>query len=434
MARDIKSQRSSDSNRGTRSLKNKFTRRNFVQAAGASATVSMAGCLGNGGGGDDSGFTFGALFATSGDVEVIGSPMMNSVELAVNQINENGGINGEEVDLVQRDNGSDPATGIEESRSLINDENVDIVFGAYTSAMRDAITETYVSNEVPLFYPTLYEGGVCEAIGDDIVVPQENLEWLFFNGAVPRQQISPYVPWLMDNLDVESFYLIGNDYIWPRTTNTILKDFIDENDGEVLGENYVPLGFTDWGSELQDIRDADPDIVYFTTVGDTQVSMIRQAAELGLTDEMEWAGNIMSEQEARAAGDGADGMYCSAPYFINVDSEENDEYIGSYRDAYGEDTTPNFVSEASYWAVLMTVQAIEEAGDVSGPTDVRDALESEITLQAPQGEVQMDPGTHHCALQSRVGEYNSDTAQFDVREEFGQIEPAGISVQANCLE
>jgi len=434
VTRDNKNQRSADCDKSIGTLKNTFTRRNFVQAAGASATLSMAGCLGNGGDDGGSGFTFGSLFATSGDVEVIGSPMMNSVELAVNQINDNGGINGEEIELVQRDNGSDPATGVEESRSLINDENVDIVFGAYTSAMRDAITETYVSNEVPLFYPTLYEGSVCEAIGDDIVVPRENLEWLFFNGAVPKQQISPYVPWLMDNLDVESFYLIGNDYIWPRTTNTILKDFIDDNDGEVIGENYVPLGFTDWGSELQDIRDEDPDIVYFTTVGDTQVSMIRQAAELGLTDEMEWAGNIMSEQEARAAGDGADGMYCSAPYFINIDSEENEGYIGSYRDEYGEDTTPNFVSEAAYWAVLMTVQAIEEAGDVSGPTDVRDALESEITLQAPQGEVRMDPGTHHCALQSRVGEYDAESAQFDIREEFGQIEPAGISVKANCLE
>jgi ABC-type branched-subunit amino acid transport system substrate-binding protein len=435
MARDIGKQCSSDSEKNTKSLRDKFTRRKFVQATGASAAVSMAGCLGNGGnGGGSSGFTFGALFATSGSVEVIGQPMMNSVELAVNQINADGGINGEEINLVKRDNGSDPATGIEESRSLINDENADIVFGAYTSAMRDAITETFVTNEVPLWYPTLYEGSVCEAIGDDIVVPRENLEWLFFNGAVPKQQISPYVPWLVDNLDVESFYLIGNDYIWPRTTNTILKDFIDENDGEVVGENYVPLGFTDWGSELQDIRDADPDIVYFTTVGDTQVSMIRQAAELGLTDEMEWAGNIMSEQEARAAGDGADGIYNSAPYFINIDSEENDQYIGSYRDEYGEDTTPNFVSEAAYWGVQMTVQAIEEADDVSGPTDIRDALESDITLQAPQGEVQMDPGTHHCALQSRVGEYNADSEQFEIREEFGRIEPSGISVQANCLE
>lgn len=433
MGEDTTNQRVSDSEQSSRSLSKTFSRRNFVQAAGASATVSMAGCLG-GGEGDSSGFTIGALFATSGSVEVIGQPMMNSVELAVNQINANGGIDGEEVNLVKRDNASDPATGIEESRSLINDENADIVFGAYTSAMRDAITDTFVSNEVPLWYPTLYEGSVCEAIGDDIVVPQENLEWLFFNGAVPKQQISPYVPWLVNNLDVESFYLVGNDYIWPRTTNTILKDFIGENGGEVIGESYVPLGFTDWGSELQDIKDADPDLVYFTTVGDTQVAMIQQAAELGLTDGREWAGNIMSEQEARAAGDGADGIYNSAPYFINVDSDENDQYIGSYRDEYGENTTPNFVSEAAYWGVQMTAQAIQEAGDVSGPVDVRDALETDISLQAPQGEVQMDPGTHHCALQSRVGQYDADSEQFDVLEEFGRIEPSGISVQGGCLE
>ncbi len=432
MARDVKSQRSSDSAGYTHAVSDKFTRRRFVQAAGASATVSMAGCLGNGG--DDSpGLTFGALFALSGEIEVIGRPMMNSVELAVDRINANGGINGEEINLVQRDNSSDPATGIEESRNLINDDNADIVFSAYTSAMRDAITETYVENQVPLWYPTLYEGSVCRAIGDDIVVPRENLEWLFFNGAVPQQQIEPYVPWLMEEQDVESFYLIGNDYIWPRTTNTILRDFIEENNGSVINEDYVPLDFTDWGSELQTIAEADPDIVYFTTVGDSQVAMIRQAAELGLTDDMVFAGNIMSEQEARAAGEGADGVFCSAPYFINVESDENDEYIGSYRDEFGEDTTPNFVSEAAYWGVLMAAEAIEEAGDVTGPTEVRDALETDITLQAPQGEVQMDPGTHHCALQSRVGEYNAETGQFDIREDFGRIEPAGISVEPDCL-
>lgn len=432
MAQDSKSQRSADSGTNIETFKNNFTRRKFVQATGASATVSMAGCLGNGGGGGG-GLTFGALFALSGSIEVIGRPMMNSVELAVNRINENGGIDGEEVELVQRDNASDPATGIEESRNLINEDNADIVFGAYTSAMRDAITDTYVENEVPLWYPTLYEGSVCRAIGDDIVVPKENLEWLFFNNAVPKQQIQPYVPWLMEELDVESFYLIGNDYIWPRTTNTILRDFIEENNGEVIEENYVPLGFTDWGSELTDIDDADPDIVYFTTVGDTQVSMIKQAAELGLTENIEWAGNIMSEQEARAAGEGADGMYTSAPYFINIDSEENDEYIGSYRDEYGEDTTPNFVSEAAYWAPLMAAKAIEEAEDVGGPADIKAALETDITLQAPQGEVQMDPGTHHCAVQSQVGEYNGETQQFEIREEFGQIEPSGISVEPDCL-
>lgn len=412
-----------------------INRRKFIQVAGASTAVSVAGCLGGGDGGGSSGsLTFGALYALSGSVEVIGRPMMNSTELAVSQLNANGGINGQEVEFVKRDNGSDPATGIEESRALINDDNADIVFGAYTSAMRDAVTDTYVQNEVPFFYPTLYEGSVCNAIGDSVVVPKENLQWLFFNNAVPKQQIKPYIPWLIENKDVKDFYLIGNDYIWPRTTNTILKDFISENNANVVGENYVPLAFTDWGTELQAIADADPDIVYFTTVGDSQVAMIQQAASLGLTEDTVFAGNIMSEQEARAAGDAADGIYTSAPYFINVDTPENEEYINSYREEYGDDTTPNFVSEAAYWSVLMTANAIEQAGGADGPAGVRDALETEITMQAPQGEVTMDPGTHHSVLQSRVGQFNAESGQFEVVEEFGQIDPAGISVQDGCLD
>lgn len=366
--------------------------------------------------------------------------MMNSTELAIDQINADGGLDGREIELVKKDNESDPQTGIERSRELVTEESCDIVFGAYTSAMRNAITDVYVENEVPLFYPTLYEGGVCSSIdgaegfSGQINVPQENLEWIWFNGAVPRQQIQPYIPWLMEEEDVESFYLIGSDYVWPHTTNAVLDDFVSENGGEIVAENYVPLDFTDWGSTLSDIESANPDAVYFTTVGASQVAMINQAADLGLTDEFVWAGNIMSEQEAQSAGDAADGMYTSAPYFTSLETEANDTYISSYEEAYGTDTTPNFVAEAAYWAPLMTAELLRQNDpSASSASAVKAALENEVTIDAPQGEVTMNPGTHHCSLQSRVGRYDADASEFEVFEEFGSLEASGITVQDGCL-
>ena len=366
---------------------------------------------------------------------------MNSVELAVEEINEAGGIGGRPVELVKADNASDPQTGIEKSRELVTQEGCDIVFGAYTSAMRNAITPVYVENEVPLFYPTLYEGGVCKAIegaegySGEINVSREKLEWVFFNGAVPKQQIQPYIPWLMENYDVSSFYLIGSDYVWPHTTNAVLDDFVAENGGEIVKEDYVPLGFTDWGSKLSDIREASPDIVYFTTVGSSMVAMIQQAADLGLTGEALWAGNIMSEQEALGAGEAADGILTSAPYFTTADTDANDAYLSAYEAAYGTDTTPNFVAEAAYWSVGMTEQALTEYGpDASSPAEIKAALENPISLEAPQGTVSMDPGTHHCTLQSRAGEFDADAGAFEVLADFGQIDPAGITVEAGCLD
>jgi urea transport system substrate-binding protein len=418
------------------------SRRSVLASLGAAGAFGLAGCVGGGGGGGSGDDTLkaGALYALSGTIEVIGRPMMNSTELAINQINENGGIDGRQIELVKADNESDPQTGIEESRTLVTEENCDIVFGAYTSAMRNAITDVYVENEVPLFYPTLYEGGVCAPIQDaegfsgQVNVPQERLEWVWFNGAVPRQQIQPYIPWLMEEEDVESFYLIGSDYVWPHTTNAVLDDFVRENGGEIIQENYVPLDFTDWGSTLSDIQSANPDAVYFTTVGASQVAMINQAADLGLTDEFVWAGNIMSEQEAQSAGEAADGIYTSAPYFTSLDTNENNDYISSYESEYGTDTTPNFVAEAAYWAPLMTAELLRQNDpQASTPSQVKTALENEATITAPQGEVAMDPGTHHCSLQSRVGQYNAGSGEFDVVEEFGSLEASGITVQGGCL-
>lgn len=414
-----------------------------MAALGAGATVGLAGCVGGsggGGGGGDDTLTAGALYALSGTIEVIGRPMMNSTELAIDQINADGGIDGREIELVKKDNESDPQTGIERSRELVTEEDCDIVFGAYTSAMRNAITDVYVENEVPLFYPTLYEGGVCasiqgaEGFSGQINIPKEKLEWVWFNGAVPRQQIQPYIPWLMEEEGIESFYLIGSDYVWPHTTNAVLDDFVQENGGEILAENYVPLDFTDWGSTLSDIESANPDAVYFTTVGASQVAMINQAAELGLTDQFVWAGNIMSEQEAQSAGDAADGMYTSAPYFTSLDTEANSQYIGGYEEAYGTDTTPNFVAEAAYWAPLMTAELLAQNDpSASSASEVKAALENEATITAPQGEVTMNPGTHHCSLQSRVGQYDADAGEFDVVQEFGSLEASGITVQDGCL-
>jgi urea transport system substrate-binding protein len=418
------------------------SRRSVLAGLGAGATFGLAGCVGGGGGGGGESDTLkaGALYALSGTIEVIGRPMMNSTELAVDQINENGGIDGREIELVKRDNASDPQTGIEESRALVNDENCDIVFGAYTSAMRNAITNVYVENEVPLFYPTLYEGGVCasiqgaEGFSGQINVPREKLEWVWFNGAVPRQQIQPYIPWLIEEEGIESFYLIGSDYVWPHTTNAVLDDFVQENGGTILQEDYVPLDFTDWGSKLSDIESADPDAVYFTTVGASQVAMINQAADLGLTDEYVWAGNIMSEQEAQSAGEAADGIYTSAPYFTSLETDANDQYLSSYENAYGTDTTANFVAEAAYWAPLMFAELLRENDpSASSPSAVKSAMENGATITAPQGEVTMDPGTHHCSLQSRVGRYNAANSEFDVVEEFGSLEAYGITVEQGCL-
>jgi ABC-type branched-subunit amino acid transport system substrate-binding protein len=142
----------------------------------------------------------------------------------------------------------------------------------------------------------------------------------------------------------------------------------------------------------------------------------------------------MSEQEAQSAGEAADGIYTSAPYFTSLDTNENNDYISTYESEYGTDTTPNFVAEAAYWAPLMTAELLRQNDpQASTSSQVKAALENEATITAPQGEVTMDPGTHHCSLQSRVGQYNAGNSEFDVVQEFGSFEASGITVEEACL-
>lgn len=415
------------------------SRRSFLKSSAAIATVGgLAGCTQIGGGSDT--IKVGAQMPLSGVYEVRGSPMMNATELAVQQVNENGGVGGREMELVTRDNQSDPATGARQARELITRENVSITFGGMASSMRNAVLPIHTDNEVPYFYATSYEGGVCREIDgvedfiDGINIDREQLEWGFFSGAVPSQELDPFVSYLSANVQSDSWFLVGADYLWPYAMHSILKDFLAAEGAEVVGETYAPPANESWESTIEDIRSAEPDIVYMS-LNAGAVPFLNQAGSLGLTDEVEFASSAMTTPLANAIGEPADGVYGSNDWFTSVDTPTSNQFLEDYRAEFGSGSTPSNYAESCYFQVLMTAQALEEnAPDASSGPEVKEALETGPSYDAPQGTVTMDPGTHHCFLNPRVGQYEAETQEFEILQTRENVAPYGTTVLEGCLD
>lgn len=366
--------------------------------------------------------------------------MMNATELAVKQVNENGGIDGREMELVTRDNQSDPGVGAEQARELILQENILINFGGMASSMRNAVLPVHADNNVPYFYPTSYEGGVCREIEglddfiDGINIPAERLEWGFFSGATPNQELDPFVSYLSENVTDGEWYLVGADYLWPHAMHTVLKNhFVDEAGIEVVGETYAPPAHDSWESTIEDIQQVDPDLIYMS-LNDGAIPFLNQAESLGLTDEVEIASSSMTTPLANAIGSGADEVYASHDWMSTVDNEASNQFMDNYESEFGTGSTPSNYAESCYNQVIMTAEALREyAPDATSGSEVKEALENELVIEAPQGTVAMDPGTHHCYLNSRVGQYDAEEETMDILQTVDNVEPYGLTVEQDCL-
>jgi ABC-type branched-subunit amino acid transport system substrate-binding protein len=432
---------SENSSSNSQSTEQTNSRRSFLKAAGGSVAVasSLSGCALFGGGSGSSAFKVGAQMPLSGVYETRGTPMMNATQLAVQRVNDNGGIDGRDVELVTRDNQSDPNTGVEQARELTLEEGVNVTFGGMASSMRNAVLPIHVDNEVPYFYATSYEGGVCQEIGgveefiDGINIPKDLLEWGFFSGAVPSQELDPFVSYLTENVQSDSWFLVGADYLWPHAMHSVLKDFLSDAGVNVVGETYAPPANENWESTISDIQSADPDMVYMS-LNAGAVPFMNQAASLGLTDQAEFASSAMTTPLAGAIGEPADGVYGSNDWFTSVDNEASNRFMEDYQNEYGSEATPSNYAESCYFQVLMTAQALRDnAPDASSGADVKEALEQSPSYDAPQGTVEMDPSTHHCFLNPRVGQYDADAGSFEVLQTRENVAPYGTTVQQDCL-
>lgn len=390
-------------------------RRSFLKGVAATGAVGVAGFPGiwikkHQAWAQNGEIPVGVLFSLTGAVAVVESTLHDACMMAIEEINDNGGVHGMRLRPYVEDPASDPATFADRARRLVIRDQCVSVFGSYTSASRQAVLPVVEGRNNLYWYPTLYEGRECSRN-------------VMYGGAVPNQQQQDFVPWLKENFGGR-FYLIGNNYVYPREENNVCKMILDRIGGEAVHEEYVPLGHSDFSSVINRIRSMNPDVIFCTLVGDSDVAFARQFHAAGFDPEqLPVASLTRSEVEVKAiGGEAAAGHFSSAPYFMGHESPENERFVEAYLRKYGSDQVTHFVSEAAYFQVYQFKAALERLapGDIS-PTTIRDAAVG-LSTMAPQGEVLIDPNLH-THLWPKIAQWQSDGQARVVLQSDERVEP-----------
>ncbi|MFC4274820.1 urea ABC transporter substrate-binding protein [Achromobacter aloeverae] len=369
----------------------------FSRAAGpATAAVNTTGLAVT-----DTEVTVGQLHSATGTMAISETGSIQAERLAIEQINAAGGILGRQIKIIQEDGASDWPTFAEKARKLLVSDKVATVFGCWTSASRKAVLPVFEKENGLLYYPTFYEG-------------LEQSKNVFYTGQEATQQILASLNWLHEEKKAKTFYLVGSDYIWPRTSNKIARKHIENVlKGEVVGEEYYPLGHTQFGSLINKIKLKKPDVVFADVVGGSNVSFYKQLKAAGVTaDKQKLLTLSVTEDELLGiGGENAEGFYSCMKYFQSLDNPNNKKFVAAFKAKYGPNAVIGDVTQAAYLGPWLWKMAVEKAGSFDVDKVVAAAPGQEFK-EAPEGYVKVDPN-HHLWSRTRVGQIRKD-GQFDV--------------------
>ncbi len=356
-----------------------------AQAAPAAAT-----------GGDT--IKIGVLHSLSGTMAISATSVRDATLLAIEEINAAGGVMKKKLEPIVEDGASDWPTFAEKSKKLISSDKVAVVFGCWTSASRKAVLPVFEQLKGLLFYPVQYEG-------------LEMSPNIFYTGATTNQQIVPAVDYLIEK-GMKKMFLLGSDYVFPRTANDIIKAQLKAKGAELAGEEYTPLGHTDYATVLTKIKAASPQVVFNTLNGDSNVAFFKQLKDAGITsDKMQTLSVSVAEEEVR--GIGADNMLnhlTAWNYFQTTDTPTNKKFVDAYKAKFGANRVTDDPIEAGYFGVYLWSKAVEKAGS----TEVDKVKEAAKNLEftAPGGPVKIDEKNQHTWKTVRIGKVRAD-GQFD---------------------
>jgi urea transport system substrate-binding protein len=383
-----------------------------VLALGASACGSKSGTSTSSGksGSTDSGSTIkvGILHSLSGTMAISEVSVRDAELLAIDEINAKGGVLGKKLEPKVEDGASDWPTFAEKARKLISVDNVATVFGGWTSASRKAMLPVFEQNKALLWYPVQYEG-------------LETSPYIFYTGATTNQQILPGMDYLKAQ-GKKNIFLVGSDYVFPRTANKEIKAYAAANGINIVGEEYTPLGHTEYSTVINKLKAAKPDAVFNTLNGDSNVAFFKQFKDAGLTaKDMPVMSVSVAEEEVRGIGaDNIAGHLTAWNYYQTTDTPENKTFVDAYKKKYGANRVTDDPIEAGYIEVYLWKAAVEKAGTTEVEA-VKKAADG-ITLNAPEGKVTIDGATQHLFKTARIG-------QIDASGQIKEISSSGAPIK-----
>jgi urea transport system substrate-binding protein len=349
----------------------------------------------------------GILHSLSGTMAISETTLKDAMLMLIEEQNEKGGLLGRKLEPVVVDPASDWPLFAEKARELISGEGVDVVFGCWTSVSRKSVLPVFEELNSILFYPIQYEG-------------EESQRNVFYTGAAPNTQAIPAVDYLMEEEEVERWVLAGTDYVYPRTTNKILEQYLKDSGvaAEDIMINYTPFGHSDWQTIVSDIKafgSAGKKTAVVSTInGDANVPFYKELANQGIeaTDIPVVAFSVGEEELSGIDTDPLVGHLAAWNYFMSIETDANEEFIETWHEFTGDDErVTNDPMEAHYIGFNMWVQAVEEAGT----TDPDTVIDEVIGVSVPNltgGYSTMMPN-HHITKPVFVGEILDD-GQFGV--------------------
>ena len=355
----------------------------------------------------------GVLHSLSGTLAISETTLKDTMLMLIEEQNAKGGLLGERLVPVVVDPASDWPLFAEKARELLTVSDVDVMFGCWTSVSRKSVLPVIEELNGLLFYPVQYEG-------------EESSKNVFYTGAAPNQQAIPATDYFLDELGVEKFALLGTDYVYPRTTNKILEQYLkDKGTAESdIFVNYTPFGHSDWSKIVADVvalgADGKKVGVISTINGDANIGFYKELAATGVSaDDIPVVAFSVGEEELS----GLDttnlvGHLAAWNYFQSAESDLNEEFIAAFKAKMGDERVTNDPMEAHYIGFNMWVQAVEKAGT----TDVDAVREAMYGLKAPNltgGMAEMLPN-HHLSKPVLIGEIQED-GQFDIISQTEEV-------------
>lgn len=359
----------------------------------------------------DKSVTVGILHSITGTIALSEAGSVQGEKLAIEEINAQGGVLGRKIEYVQEDGASDWPTYSEKAQKLILKDRVATIFGCWTSASRKAVLPIVEQHDNLLFYPVFTEG-------------LESSPNIIYLGPDATQQIIAGLDWVINEKKAKTFYFIGSDYIWPRTSFKIARKYIEDKGLKVVGEEYYPLGHTQFNSVINKFKLKKPDVIFSTVVGGSNVAFYKQmkAAGIDLTKEkpLLLTTSVTEDEVLGIGGENIEGGYSIMKYFQSMKNDANEKFVKDFKAHYGEKAVIGDTTESAYLGPWIWKAAVEKAGtfDID---KVRAALPGIELVKTPNGYVKVHEN-HYMWMKTYIGQAQKD-GQFKIVHGSELMEP-----------
>ena len=351
----------------------------------------------------------GLLEDTSGDLAFMGLPKLHGTQLAVEEINKAGGVMGRPLELIYIDPQGDNARYQEFTRRLLSKDKVDVLIGGITSAAREAMRPIVNRTQTPYFYTNQYEGGVCDAN-------------MIHMGAVPEQQFSTLIPYMVEKFG-KKVYVVAANYNFGQISAEWNRSILKDVGGTVVGEEFIPLGVSQFAQTIQNIQKAKPDWLLMLNVGAAQDSFFEQAAAAKLNLPMGSSVKVMLGYEhKRFVPPALNRMNVTANWFEEIDTVPANDFKKRWHEKFPNEPYINDAGYNAYSAIYMYKMLVEKAKSTK-LADMRKVIATgEACIEAAEGKVCIEPKSQHTSHQMRLIDVD-ENHNVTVIKNYGQIQP-----------